>query len=83
MNLNEIMKELENHINSKMDEMTSLGKKAKHNLKQIKELEKENDAIHLEMADILKQLEPVECIVRQQNPQVNELFDNLKNLVKE
>jgi hypothetical protein len=83
MNITEILKELEKCIGIKLDEIALYGRQAKNNSKHIQELQEQNDKIHLKMAAIVKELEPIECIVIEQRPEMKELLNQLKILVKE
>ncbi len=74
MNISELTKLLEEQINFKMYEMTSLGKEAK-------ELSKKADAIYLKMAELwINELKPAENLIRSQNPELCELFDSLEKI---
>lgn len=78
MNLKELASELENQINTHMDKLAKVGKEAKKTQQKL-------DQQYQVMAKILKELEPVESIVRSQNPNLCPLFDELqgKSITKE
>lgn len=71
MKIKLLTQQLEKEINKRMDLFMTHGKKAK-------ELVQQTEQCYKDMHDILVELEPVEFIVRQQNPNMSELFDNLK-----
>ena len=70
MSIEKLAKELQSLIDEKMNAFSFLGKKAKE---QAKKLEK----THQEMGDILRELKPVESLIKAQHPEKAELFDAL------
>jgi len=70
MEFKDILKELQTHIDTRMEEFSTLGK-------QCKKLQKEVYNLQDKMAKIFKSLEPVHPIIRDQHPDKNELFDAL------
>lgn len=74
MNISELTRLLEEQINFKMHEMTTLGKEAK-------ELSLKAETIYLKMAALwINELKPAENLIRSQNPQLCELFDSLEKI---
>jgi hypothetical protein len=73
VNIKDLASELENLINKKMVEFSDLGKKVKEASKLIEDNQ-------LQMYKIIKELEPIEYIVRHHNPDLCELFDALKEI---
>lgn len=74
MNISELTKLLEQEINSKMEEMTTLGKEAK-------QLSMQAEKLYLKMAALwMNELKPAENLIRSQNPQLCELFDSLEKI---
>lgn len=71
------IKELAGNLQKKIDERLAyfvrLGAK-------LKALNQEAEEIHKEMADVVSELEPVESLVYNQNPQLVPLFDELKRV---
>jgi len=65
--------ELQKLIDKPLELFTALGKEAK-------KLREQLDKTHLKMADILKELEPVDALIRAQHPDKVQLFDALKEL---
>lgn len=65
--------ELQKLIDAQLDLFNTLGKEAK-------KLSAKIEKMHLQMADILKELEPVDALIRAQHPEKIELFDALLNL---
>ncbi len=78
MEIKALAMQIEKLINEKMETFTNHGKKSSELSKKIMKLQEEQFALHKKMADILSDLEPVESIVRAQNPTMNDLFDKLK-----
>ena len=76
MELKDLLRELELHINTRMEEFTALGQKCK-------KLQKEVISLQDKMKKIFMTLEPVHPIIRHQNPEMNELFDALVEVDKE
>lgn len=74
--------ELQTLINDKMEMFTVLGKQAKELRQQIDKAQAKLDKAHLEMGRLCVELEPVEELVRAQNPDKVELFELLKNIAK-
>lgn len=72
MNIRELAIKLQEQIDERMLTFIELTKQANSVKKTLDEIEKE-------MASIVFELEPVESLVRHQNPQLDSLFDNLKN----
>jgi len=64
---------LQKLIDEQLDLFTTLGKEAK-------KLREKLDKTHLKMSDILKELEPVDALIRAQHPDKVQLFDALKEL---
>lgn len=74
MNISELTKLLEKQINSKMDEMTALGKQAKG-------LNLQAEKLYLKMAALwINELKPAENLIKSQNPGLCELFDSLEKI---
>jgi len=67
--------QLQKEIDKKMNEFAELGKLAKS-------LRKELDDIHLKMGTIVQDLQPVDSLIRTQNPEMCELFDSLLELTQ-
>ena len=76
MTIIELAKQLQEQIDDKMDTFTVLGKKSK-------ELKQKLDKMYIQMGAILKELEPVDSLVRSQHPEKAELFDMLIKLTEE
>lgn len=76
MELKELLNLLEEQINTKMKELNKLGKESKKLLSQ-------SDQKQLQMAKIFKELEPVQSVIREQNPKLCGLFDSLVELDKD
>lgn len=74
MNIKQLSELLEQQITKKMDAFNKLGKESA-------ELIRKNNEIKNKMADIFEELEPVEYLIRAQNPNFNALFDELKVIV--
>lgn len=70
MKLNELLPLLEDEINNKMTEFAKRGKRAK-------KLREETDVLYQEMKDIALELKYVLPIVKEQNPEMIELLDEL------
>ncbi len=75
MKIQRMASSLEKEINKQIDILTSHGKRAADCLT-------EAEAYYKKMHDIILSLEPVEFIIRQQNPQLCSLFDTLKEKYK-
>ncbi|MDX1532872.1 MAG: hypothetical protein R3230_01545 [Nitrosopumilaceae archaeon] len=73
-----LLPQLEELINEKMNEFASHGKKIKKINKEIAALKNKADELYSSMKSILDELDPVIPIVKDQNPQLIELFDALK-----
>ena len=73
--LKKLTQKLETIINEKMDKFAVIAK-------EVKVLQQNIKSKHLQMAKILKELEPAEFMVRQQNPDLCPLFDELKKIVR-
>ena len=76
MELKQLLKELETHINTRMEEFTSLGQECKKLQKQVSDLQDK-------MAKIFMSLEPVHPIIRHQHPEMNDLFDALLEIAED
>lgn len=77
MNISELTRRLEEQINFKMHEMTTLGKEAK-------ELSLQAEKLYVKMAVLwVNELKPAEMLIRSQNPQLCELFDSLEKIYAE
>lgn len=70
MTLAKLLPKLEEIINEKMNEFAALGKESKR-------LRQELDEQYTNMRTILQELDPVMPIVRDQNPNLCGLFDEL------
>ncbi len=70
MTIKEQAERLQQSIDEKMDIFSSMGKKAK-------ELKQKIDTLHVQMGIILKELVPVDAIIRAQHPEKCALFDLL------
>ena len=75
MNIKQLSEMLEKEISKKMDAFNKLGKESA-------ELIRKNNEIKSKMADIYEEIEPIEYMVRAQNPLFNELFDELKIILE-
>lgn len=78
MEIKSLAQQIEKVINEKMAEFAIHGKKSGEIGRKVAKMESERLALHQKMADIVMELEPVEAIVRAQNPNMNDLFDKLK-----
>ncbi len=78
MELKKLATKIEKLINEKMAEFSSYGKEAAELSKKIAQIQEEQVVFHKKMAEVLRELEPVESLVRAQNPNMNDLFDKLK-----
>ena len=76
MELNKLLPLLEQAINQKMLQFTTLGKESKKLLQEAEKKERQ-------MASLFMELEPVHPIIRQQHPTMCDLFDSLIELDKE
>ncbi len=75
MEIAELSKLLEKKINEKMLEFHRLGKESKD---LTEKLNKKIDECHKKMYNILLEMEPVEYIVKHQNPNIIPLFEAVK-----
>ena len=85
MEIKEIALMLEDKINIKISIFVEVGKNSKKSADELSkimiradELNKEIEEYHKQMYDILLELEPVESLVKLQNPTIVPLFDALK-----
>ena len=72
LSIQQLTEHLTVQINKKMEQFNELGAKSKDAANLSQQYQKE-------MYDILKELEPVEYIVRNQHPEMCVLFDALKD----
>lgn len=75
MNIKEMADQLQIEIDKKMDKFNKIGK-------EVKELNHKSIELQKQMAKTLKELEPVEQIIKTQNPDKIELFDELLKLLE-
>lgn len=70
MELKDLLKELQKHIDTRMDEFAALGTKCKKVQREVYELQEK-------MSKIFKSLEAVHPIIIKQHPDKKELFEGL------
>lgn len=71
--IHELKTELETLIQEKINHLEYLGK-------EIQGLQQKIDIIQHDMKDVVDELQPVEFLIREQNPAIIELFDALKEI---
>ena len=71
------IKELADNLQSAIDEKLAEFDKLQH---KISEVAKQVEAMEEQMATIVFELEPVEYLVKAQNPKLETLFDSLKKV---
>ena len=76
MTIKEAADQLQELIDDKMDAFTRIGKEAK-------KLQEKMSKMHLKMALLYKELEPVEELVKAQHPDKVGLFDLLKDIAEQ
>jgi len=76
MTIKELAAQLQVEIDDKMDAFNVMGKEAK-------KLSQKIEKIHLQMGKIIKELEPVDSLIRAQHPDKVQLFDALLQQLKE
>jgi hypothetical protein len=82
MKIATLARKLEEQINQKMEQIVSISNQVKKLISN-KAPNHEIEQLYLDMALILVELEPVELLIRAQNPRLNQLFDGLHELYRE